>query len=237
MIWDISNGSIVAPMLSKIVGKPPHFVLWPTAISHPVVTTYPPSCLLTIMYQFLFYIGGWVVGPPLQKVPFICLHKILKAANNISPHNSLASVNYFIIILPRKNERCLLLTACCVSVSHERYWQALGGLRGLLNDGLPLTCAGVWGIALLTLSSLLEMIEIVWTRSIDKKAFFSDGLPSISTGGVLLLQHQRGWIERLFSMRDICCYVFGKSIDRKKCNQYHRFTYWPNIESRLWPQK
>ena len=123
------------PMLNRIVGKPPHFVLWPTAISHPVVTTYPPSCLLTIMYQFLFYIGGWVVGPPLQKVPFICLHKILKAANNISPHNSLASVNYFIIILPRKNEKCLSLTACCVSVSHERYWQALCGLRGLLNDG------------------------------------------------------------------------------------------------------
>ena len=81
MIWDISNGSIVAPMLNRIVGKPPHFVLWPTAISHPVVTTYPPSCLLTIMYQFLFYIGGWVVGPPLQKVLFIMFTQETKSCN------------------------------------------------------------------------------------------------------------------------------------------------------------
>ena len=41
-----------------------------------------------------------------------------------------------------------------------------------------------------------------------QRDFLSDGLPSISTGGVLSLQHQRGWIERLFSMRDICCCVF-----------------------------
>ena len=167
----------------------------------------PPLACWLLCTNFSSILGvGWLVHR-FKRYFSLCLHKRLKAAINISPHNSLASVNCFIIILPRKNERCLLLTACCVSVSHERYWQALGGLRGLLNDGLPLTCAGVWGITLLTLSSFRNDRNLLDPFN-RQKGFLSDGLPSISTGGVLLLQHQRGWIERLFSMRDICCCVF-----------------------------
>ena len=141
----------VSCSLMRNGGKVAHFVLWPAAISHPVVTTYPPDS-----WQFMLLLGGgailrvavgcrtWFLSlqkkmyPKTQECQSICSPSanVMPAINLLYFAHFLVKV--FIILCSWTNERFLLVTDC------ERFpWEVLAqaGLRGLLNDGLSPTFA------------------------------------------------------------------------------------------------